>query len=111
MSKLKFMRAMLILGVLTFSLGGLATLDTSMVNGSCVTDVRVREIIPNQISPPAIYGSNGETIGIIVDPAMMTVPALVTAVNQYVLDLNMTGYNVLLDTTGAASAVLLKNKI
>ncbi|MHA1504831.1 MAG: Ig-like domain-containing protein [Candidatus Heimdallarchaeota archaeon] len=111
MSKLKFMRAMVILAILSFSLGGLATKNTSMVEGSCVSNFRVREIVSNQVSPPAIYGSNGETIGIIVDPAMMTVPILVAAVNQYVLDLNMTGYNVLLDTTGAASAVLLKNKI
>jgi len=111
MSKLKLIRAMLILAILSFSLGGLATLDTSMVVGSCVIDVRVREIVSNQVSPPAIYGSNGETIGIIVDPAMWATPTVQTAINQYVLDLNMTGYNVLLDPTGAASAILLKNKI
>ncbi len=111
MSKFKSKCLLLILSFLILSSLSLTSATTPLSIESITSH---NEIIGKNVTKSLlkqISGYNGETVGVIVDPSIWAVPVAQAAINQYVQDLNYTGYTVVLDTNGAASVVALKNKI
>ena len=111
MSKFKSKILILLLSFLVLSSLSFTSAKTPLSIESITLHNEIIGKKDSKASLKSYHGSNGETVGVIVDPSIWGVPAAQTAINQYVQDLNYTGYNVILDFTGAASVLLLKSRI
>jgi len=111
MSKFKSKILILILSFLVLSSLSFTSAKTPLSKESITLHNEIIGKKDSKVTLKQISGYNGETVGVIVDPSIWGVPAAQVAINQYIQDLNYTGYTVVLDSTGAAGVVALKNKI